>query len=242
MFLSAHNFFEKYVHQYNLESEESENSFLQKYHHTHEVVKWMKLFVENESFTDEEKQLAYAVALFHDIGRFVQLKKYYRNNDFFTNFDHAKESIRILQENHWFTSHVNKEEEDIISFAIFYHNKFEVPKKEGFAYDVAHLLRDADKLANLETLVYTDFSGCTLSEEVYKQFLKKTLIKECDVKNDVDELVAKLAWIFDIHYSKSLLFIKEFHLLDRWLLELEKHIEIEKYQNILEILTNYLFS
>lgn len=234
MYQKALDFFESFVHQYPIdEKDTSLESYYFKYRHTFDVVKRMKeLVVENN-----DKDLYLTVALFHDLGRFVQLEKYKYYNDIKTKFDHAKESVFILEKYDWFIkNNIPKETQEIIEFAIINHNKIIVEPCEGLKKELTETLRDADKIGVLDRLYNNPKDIGKLSDDVFEAFQKEKLIPYALIKTGIDGILAEVAFVFDLKNKKSFRIIREEQLLNSRLKLLKKS---EYYKDISTTLEKY---
>lgn len=234
MFLEAKEFFEQFTSSFDCMSKERQvNSYYFKYHHTYDVVEYMKKIIETQNLSQEEKELALTCAIFHDLGRFTQLKKCGKYDDVQTTFDHAKESIDILRKYEWFQN-VSKQEEEKITYAILEHNKIDELKGTAYPFLLAKMLRDADKLAILSNQVLLeeiseDFSE-EESEKVFECLKKEQLVHYKDIKSNLDWIIAYFCYLFDMNLEISLKILKDESLLIPYLKILKTNLQKEKYK------------
>ena len=84
----------------------------------------------------------------------------------------------------------------------------------------AKIIRDADKLDNfrvkkvesMETLLNISEEQIgeeEISKEVYDEFLEHKLVDRKKCKNEIDEWISYMAFIYDLNFWPSYLFIKE---------------------------------
>jgi len=93
----------------------------------------------------DDLALAEVLALFHDIGRFEQLKVFGSFDDRIS-VDHAKLGLKVLNSSGVFCD-LARSERRLLCRAIWLHNKYEIPETErGDAVLFSRLIRDADKL------------------------------------------------------------------------------------------------
>ena len=123
--------------------------------HTGFVVKNAEAIADGEGFTAEEREVSLAAALLHDTGRYEQLKRYntFKDSD---SVDHAVFSHDIVAEKGWLAAVcVDPATADAILKAVLYHNRRDLPPELAgedlpsdlaLLRDVAHTVRDADKL------------------------------------------------------------------------------------------------
>lgn len=224
MYQKARVFFSAYMQNFDLTIKKNyESSYYYKYRHTLDVVEWMKKITNSLNLDEKETNLALTVALFHDLGRFVQLDKYQTYNDLKTNFDHALESVNLLQKYDWFKNNsISKEDQDLITFAILNHNKKEIKPCKGLKKELSYLLRDADKLAVLQRSPFhaqenDQHKLPAISDKIYTDFLKQKLLNYSDIKNNTDQVVVIIAFIFDLNYMVSKKYVFSYQLLNEWL-------------------------
>lgn len=208
--------FQNYVNQFDL----TDDKILLKLIHTYQVVETSQYLCIHENIKDDDYQLALIIALLHDIGRFEQLKRFHSFND--TNIDHAKLGVDILFENRLIEKMVeDRDYDEIIKIAILYHSVYRVPNIENERILMhIHLIRDSDKLdnfrvkntASIKTLFdisENDFIHQTVSTQMIEDIKNHRLILKKDKKNEVDMWVSYFAFVFDLHFSSSYLFLKE---------------------------------
>ena len=88
--LKAKESFMNYVRQFDLTNDKIHLKLV----HTLEVVRTTEYLCLYENITGVERDLAYLIALLHDIGRFEQIKRFNSFDD--RNIDHAKLGVRVL--------------------------------------------------------------------------------------------------------------------------------------------------
>ena len=157
----------------------------------------------------------------HDIGRFEQLKEFSSYKD--ANLDHADFGVKLLFEESLIDKfNIDPKYYDIIEFAIRNHNKYEIEKtNDNRKLMFAKIIRDADKIDIIKaSVIYDDFkiNECErdISKEIEKTFFRNEQIKVNDIKNDNDEAILLLAFLFDINYSASLKIIRDEELVDKF--------------------------
>ncbi len=166
--------------------------------------------------------LAELSGLFHDIGRFEQLRRFGTFVDR-KSVDHARLSAQIVVEQ-GFLADLEKADRDSVVSAILRHNMRTVPPASRWLESVLTLLlRDADKLdiwrvfhehysvnrsgaqeddSTLE-LGMPDTPG--ISPQVSEDIMAGRIVDISCVKNRNDFAVARLAWIFDINFVPTLM-------------------------------------
>ena len=242
MFTNDKDFFEKFTKKYNIQKEPTEvETFAYKYYHTYRVVKRMEEILAKLNLTEREEEIAKTLAIFHDLGRFVQLEKTKHYDDIKTKFDHAKESVNILKDANWFQENkVDKKTEDQICFAIDSHNKYEIPKcKDQEKVFFAKLIRDADKLVIMEEGFSTEKSK-EITKEVWNDFENERLVNLIHVHTKIDTVFSLVAFIFDLNFDASITLLEELEILKPYLTYLKENTDENTYQKIEQIINNYL--
>jgi HD superfamily phosphohydrolase YqeK len=216
-FQKARQAFQRYVSQYDANIP----SIRMKIIHTYEVMKCSDYLCEQLGLNQEDKNLASLIALLHDIGRFEQWMKYESFADYKT-VDHALFSSQLLFDDGLIREFIDDSQYDqIIKVAIEQHNKYQID--QGFDERTLlfiHLIRDADKLDNfrvkdeedIETTLYvslTQVNQETISPAIYDQFYHQKLIYGPTRQTHLDMWLSYIAFIFDLHFSVSLKYIRE---------------------------------
>lgn len=189
--------------------------------HTYEVLKCSEYLCNQLHLSKEDKDLASLIALLHDIGRFEQWMRYQSFADYKT-IDHALFSSQLLFEDGMIRLFIEDDCYDsIIKNAIEQHNKYQIDacfdeKTKMFI----HLIRDADKLDNfrvkeeerIEDILFKsvdEVNLCTISDAVYDQMFHQQLVYAPNRQTALDMWLSYIAFIYDLHYSESIHFIKD---------------------------------
>ena len=211
----AKSIFSSYVNRFDL----TDGRIKLKIQHSYKVSIIAKEIAIDIGLSEEEICLAEIIGLFHDIGRFEQVKRYQTFLDS-KSVDHADLGVHILQEED-LLSFINEEDRNLILKAIAYHNKYQLPSSlEPRTLMHAHIIRDADKtdifrvnLMEKEEHVYL----CTkeqleqeeITAEVYDDFMNNQLILSAKRKTHLDILLSHIAFIYDYHYAYGLSLINK---------------------------------
>jgi putative nucleotidyltransferase with HDIG domain len=211
------DWFNIYVKTFEYADAESQRNIDIKREHTERVTGEIINIGKKIGLNDNELNLAEIIALFHDIGRFEQYKRY---NTFSDNKseDHAELGIKILTE-YDVLGMLDKEIQKVILCSIKNHNRPSLPLEEtNTCLFYTRLLRDADKLdiwrvvtdyyhrknsqrnVTLE-LELPDTPG--ISEEVYKALMNKQIVDMIHVKNLNDIKLLQVGWIYDINFKPT---------------------------------------
>ncbi|OAT86097.1 HD domain-containing protein [Desulfotomaculum copahuensis] len=186
--------------------------------HTGRVCEEMRLLGNSLHLEAADLNLAEAVALLHDVGRFKQYATYRTFNDRRSE-NHALLGIRELAGT-GALSGLPAEEENLITKAVEYHNRRELPHPLPERQSLfARLIRDADKLDIL--YLFTE----SLARENQKpnralnsalpntpgyspvlihNLLQGRLCRYDDMKNYNDRKLLMLSWVYDINFPWTL--------------------------------------
>lgn len=167
--------------------------------------------------------LAEIIALFHDVGRFPQYKRYKTFRDSIST-NHAALGSTVLIENNVLRN-VPADEREIILRAVALHNVFTVPDKlDDQTLLFVKMIRDADKLdiwrVFIEYYAQPDEDrahavGLGLpdipdySPEVLSSLLRKEMVHLSSLRTLNDFKLLQLAWIFDLNFTRSLQLVLE---------------------------------
>lgn len=197
--------FEKYVNNYDFTKEK----IILKKNHSIRVMNLCIKYAKKLGFNDEDVSLAKVIGLLHDIGRFEQLKEFNSFDD--SNIDHADLGVKILFEeglikNFW----SNKEDYELIEFAIKNHNKMKIEETTNERYlKFAKLIRDIDKMDIIYLLGYlseldTKPSNDLINPKIINSIKNHELSNYKYIKNINDSIALKFAYTYDINYDECL--------------------------------------
>lgn len=221
-FLELKKFFDLYTAEFDLEKEKDQKNIQLKIDHSKRVVENMEEIIREMSLNKEEKYLAKIIALFHDIGRFKQYKKYRTFSDYKSE-DHSQLGIELIKENELIDD-LNQDQQNMIFKAIKQHNKADLNlnllnnEQEIF---FARLIRDADKLdifnifaeryknKSQEDYIIKLSTKAEINNKIYNKVLKKESINYDKLETIADLKAMQLGWIFDINFKETIEIIKE---------------------------------
>ena len=164
--------------------------------------------------SESDRELAYLCAVYHDIGRFEQLKRYHTFLDY-KSIDHAQLGCEILRQGDFLDELSAREREQVLK-AIGNHNRLAI--EDGLDEKTllfAKLIRDADKcdifrvFAQEDPVDTTGFSAEQVGQEavsdvVYESILGHYCIKKQERKTGLDVWVSFLGFFFDLNFAESL--------------------------------------
>ena len=166
--------------------------------------------------SEREVYIASLIGLFHDYGRFEQLRIFDTFKDI-DSVDHADLGVELLfDKNHidMFVDDLTTEEKDIMYFAIKNHNKLAIePNLTPIQNIFCKIARDADKI-DIYRVMTTNFvpskqKVLSIEDSTIKSFYNHKLL---EYKNESDfyySVILKLCWVFDLNFKKSFQILME---------------------------------
>jgi len=216
--------FEGYFESFRSDDPDRQRNFDLKATHTGHVCEEILLLGREIRLSDEDLRLAEAVALFHDIGRFEQYRRYGTFHDL-VSVDHADLGVSVIMENTLFEC-LDEETRDLALRVIAHHNKLAVPDDEDeTCLFFTKLLRDADKLDIWR--VVTDYyrekekggENCAIeldlpdlpgiTGKVYRDLLAGRNIRFVHLKTLNDFKLVQLGWAFDVNFAPTFRLLDE---------------------------------
>lgn len=182
--------------------------------HTLEVAKVMDQLTEKLKLSEEICMLAHITAMFHDIGRFEQVRIYDTFLDHLSE-DHADLGCRVLEEE-GFLGELSREHQKMILTAIHNHNKYAI--EEGLDEDtflLCKLIRDADKSDIFRVFAceeMVDTMGETIEQVeqesitdcVYDCIFEHKCVEKTIRRTGLDKWVGFLAFFFDMYFPEAM--------------------------------------
>lgn len=221
-------FFKDYVSKYN----QSDSRIKLKINHTYRTMSFASLLAQYLKLNEKEINKAETIALFHDIGRFDQIIKYGTFNDY-KSIDHGDLGEEILKNNGY--------TDEVILNAVKYHNKYDIPNdltKEEIFY--AKIIRDADKIDNLNMTYEGDNDFIYISEDIIDYYKAKQMIPKNITKNRIDSQLCILSYIFDINFKESFEIIDNLNVVDKMIESLFYQTHDDVLFDIKDILNKYI--
>lgn len=199
-----------------------EDAVTLKYEHTMRVCNEMALLCNSLRLGSELSELAHIAALFHDVARFEQFKRYRTFSDKKSE-NHAEMAVALIVKNNLFAS-LSHEHQSTLLAAIRFHNAAEVP--DTLSHEQAYLcrlLRDADKLdiykitldyyvnpdpTRHETVQVGIPDGTAVTPEVCEYVLMRKIVPYEKIKTVADFKMIQLGWVFDLNFIYSISCVK----------------------------------
>lgn len=218
--------FSAYTDSFLSDKNKFDKNILLKIEHSLLVQQEARNLATAEQFSPRLAAIVEIAALFHDIGRFEQIKKF---NTFVDckSVDHGELGLEVLKKTQML-SILPPNDLEIIYEATFLHNKRSLPdiqNKETLL--VTKAVRDADKLDIMRVLLNEYAKGKLdptvilhleesneISPKVMFHLDKAENPSIADFKTLTDFKLAQMAWIYDLNFANSLREFKkrEYHL------------------------------
>jgi hypothetical protein len=235
--------FDKYVAGFYGNDEFVNANIKLKEEHSRRTCEEMLYLADELELSENQKQTAEVIALFHDIGRFEQFTIYRTYNDP-RSVNHCLLGLDVLGRTK-VLDELKKKERQLIEKAIEYHGRRELPADlDGELLLFSRLIRDADKIDVY--YVVTDYyrqykenpDGFKLevelpdepgySAQVVEKILSERLIDYRDLRTWNDMKLCQLGWVYDINFAPTLERIKQRGFLEKIFEFLPQKADVEK--------------
>lgn len=226
--LEEQKIFNNYVNSFN----KTHDKVDLKYKHTFRVVAYAEQIAKSLNLRDEDVIKAKVCALFHDIGRFNQIKIYNNLNDD-VSFDHGDEGYNVLKELGY--------TDEIVLLSTKYHNKYSVPEDLDKRVKMfCNITRDADKLDILFTQYLKVLKGEIIRDELFECIYNHKLVSNNLISNSSEAMIRGLSFIFDINYPKTFNIIKDADLIDKKINILLENCNDKRIKELKSFLDKYI--
>lgn len=187
--------------------------------HTLAVADVMDRLTEALPLTERQCHLAHICAIFHDIGRFEQVRRYDTFLDHLS-VDHAQLGCQVLEQE-GILEELTGGERRMVLTAIRNHNRFQI--EEGLDEEtllLCKLIRDADKCDIFRVFACEDMVDTmgeteeqvareTITDAVYDSIFAHRCVKKEVRKTGLDKWVSFLAFFFDLYFKESIRLLAE---------------------------------
>lgn len=228
-------FFKNYVKRYD----SKEKGIRVKYEHSLRVYKNGVDFIRENDFDENDNKLIKFIALFHDIGRFEQIKRYGTMDDS-VSIDHGKLGCEIILEENLLEK-FNEEEKEIILKSILNHNKKVIG--DGLSdRQLFHtkVIRDMDKI-DIYRVYFKhyprEYDDSEIKDDLYEKIMNNGTINYTEVSTTTDFILLKLCWVYDLNFPFSLRRIKESNYIE---MLYDNIPDNEKKENIKEKINSFI--
>ena len=236
-----------YAKSYLTGCEEFDRNIWLKLAHTQRVLSFAQVVSAQEHYSGYDEKTTLFSALFHDVSRFEQFKRYQSYRDS-ADFDHGNESELILRSGIFDFDDVDHEEFECIAYAVRMHNKLSVPEN---ADNALLAVRDADKLDIFAVILdeldnprnpkvlYSLSTENRFSERVTAAVRNHTSPLHSELETVNDFVISKAAWVYDLNTASAKQLFIEADYLDR----LRRHLpECDLVDEIFFDVKNYLYN
>lgn len=232
--------FKNYIKTFDLNDENIER----KYFHSLRVMDLAENIAISENLNENDIEICLVAGLLHDYARFTQWTIYHTYSDL-KSVDHGDLGVEMLfNRNEVLKIYTNVKNYDEIYDAIKYHNKYSVSDiLSEHNKKITFIIRDADKLDIFDLLVQGAInlkeSHEEISKEIEKQFYENKSINYKIVNNENDDIMLKLAMLFDLKYKYSIKYVLENNILDKLYSKIKNKKRFKKY---FEYMNDYLIN
>ena len=209
--------FESFVATFCTQSPADQRNYDLKIAHTHQVRAIMERLTASLGLGSEERALAAAIAIGHDVGRFPQYRRFGTFNDV-TSTNHAALAVQTLRAEGILAS-LAAEERRVLLAAVALHNVFILPADlDPVVRRFTLLIRDADKLDIWRVLIeyctaepeerasagvweLPESGACSpraLAEVAAGRMPNRDLLTTAD-----DIKLLQLSWAYDLNFAES---------------------------------------
>ena len=213
---NAKRIFKEYVSGYNLD----DGKILLKYNHILRVAEISKNMAISLKLSEEDIKLAELIGIFHDIGRFEQIKVY---NTFVDrdSINHGEYGVKVLFDDKLIEKfNIDEKYYHTIRSAILNHNRTAIVTDGLNENEILHcrIIRDSDKLDIFHVLLTEDtidsygiesLEDETFSDEIVREFKEDHHIDYGKRKTFGDKWVAHMTYIYDFNFKSSYRVMKE---------------------------------
>jgi hypothetical protein len=215
--------YDGYAASFKTGDRELEDAVSIKCGHTQRVIAEIRQLCNSMSLDPHRSELANIAALFHDVARFEQFRRYRTFSDF-RSINHAAAAVDILSANRLLAPLDPADARTVIA-AIRHHNAANLPNElAGDGQLLCKLLRDADKL-DIYKVVIDHYSnplsqrnetmqlgfpdGEDVSPEICAEILANKNIAYEKIVSLVDFKIVQLSWVFDLNFPHSFRCVKQ---------------------------------
>jgi len=217
------HWFDTYTHGFDSEDPMVQEGMDLKHDHTLRVCENILDIGRSLGLCADDLHIAETIALFHDIGRFEQYRRYKTFSDHQSE-DHAALGITIIH-NQKLLSGFDPETAEIILHAVKHHNRFALPDEtNGRPLFFLKMLRDADKADILRVMTnHYLTAGNTrnpaislslpdtpeISDKIHEDLCQGQPADTRDVKTLNDLKLLQTGWVYDLNFPRTFELIHE---------------------------------
>lgn len=236
--------------EYTKKYKDDDSRALLKIKHTYKVADLCDRVAREIGLSGDDIDLAWAIGLLHDVGRFEQLRHYGTFKDRMS-VDHADLAVKILFDDGKIKDYpIDEKDYEVIKKAVGNHNKYRVEKGlDKTTKTFCDIIRDADKLdifrVDTESTteeVYEvrdeDFKSTVISDVVFKRFFDEVVVDHGKRTEAIDGLACHLSMMYELvypasvklamemgYYTKLMSFVSQIPETNRQLDEMRSHLK-----------------
>jgi HD domain len=245
--------FSGYCRCFYTDNTENNRNFALKEKHTNLVCANMNILADSLTLHNNERLTAQAIALFHDVGRFEQYRRYSTFRDDMS-VNHATLGVRVLAEER-VLENIAEVERQTIFRAVTLHNVFRIPA-EISDRDIIfiRMIRDADKLDIWR--LFAEYYGLPEAErasaaglgfpdlpeyprDLLQRLQHREMLHLSTLKTLNDFKLLQLSWVFDLNFPVSFRLVLERGYIDRLAAALPTDGEVVKTLRIVRNFVEY---
>lgn len=212
-----------------------------KYDHSIRVMNLSVEIGKSLKLDSGKLEIVRLIGLLHDYSRFEQWDKFNTYSDL-KSFDHADRAVELLFDNKEIENYnLDKKYYQIVYDAIKYHNKYEIGNVDNDSLLYCQIIRDADKLDILEefaAILSLDDSEVsnTIKDKTKETFFNHKTIQKIKDGSNYDNIVMKLALIYDLNFEYSFKYIKTNKIIDK----MQKQIDMKVFRKYIDEIRKYM--
>ncbi len=227
--IALKGWFDTYTKSFYSSNEEDQKNIMLKIDHTKNVCKDIIGIAGGASLDENQKKIAEAIALLHDIGRFPQYAKYKTFRDAIST-NHGRLGMKTIVEKKVLCNLPDREQQ-VITRVVNFHGAFTIPSvldEDELLF--MKLIRDADKvdifrvfLEYYESPEEDRASATTFgvpdtpeySEVMISSILNRQAAAYSKIKTENDFRLMKLSWVYDMHFNESIRILQSRNYINR---------------------------
>jgi HD superfamily phosphodiesterase len=221
------SFFDSYTQQFLLHYPQLFENLSLKIRHSQKVRENIRFLSQKEKLSKGSSNIAEAIALFHDIGRFKQYTQYNTFSDE-NSVDHGHLGVSVLKEENVLKK-ITETSKQIIYKGVEFHNKKELPADvDEDSLFFIKLIKDADKLDIYRIVTEHYLSGnqnkkLTLDldqSDAYnpiciEQIRQHKIIDKHSLTTVTDFKLLQVSWVFELYFSASFSVLKKHQYIEK---------------------------
>ncbi len=232
---NAKSVFKEYVSNYDI----NDGKIALKYNHILRVAEISKRIATELNLSEEDVKLAELIGIFHDIGRFEQVRRF---NTFVDrdSINHGEYGVKVLFEDGLIEKFdIDEKYYRVIRLAVLNHNRKAIEDDGMTENEMLHckIIRDSDKLDIFYVLNTDRFINSygiesmedeEFSDEIVREFKEDHFIDYSKRKTFGDKWVAHMTYVYDFNFKSSYRVMKE----KDYITKLYKYMNFKKEKTI----------